>query len=303
MKKMMFLMLTLMVLSAASMNAQVTIGSDQEPDESAVLDLQSTDKGLLIPRVALTAVNSATPLTSKVAGMVVYNTGTGGVADKGVYYNDGTNWIKIGSGELNVLTEVNVGENGLTKSTNGTTTTLALPVGTTSGQVLKYDGTKWEADADAGLTSEGDGIIGNEVTNATTNGGLVRAGMGTVVAPYTLGIAAKGVTSGMIGDAAVSGDKIARMSAIPGQVLSWNGSVWAPGIPLATLYFEVYNQTIPANLYVTIDAVGANANFFCFVRSSAGLRAVAGNNTMRLFNDTPADFTASVLGVQCINWR
>jgi hypothetical protein len=143
MKKMIYLMLLLMVLSAASMKAQVTIGSDADPDESAVLDLQSTDKGLLIPRIALDAIDSPAPLAEKVAGMVVYNTGEGTLKDTGIYYNDGTNWIKIGNGELNGLTSVNVEANGLTKNSDGTTTTLGLPAGTASGQVLTYDGDIW----------------------------------------------------------------------------------------------------------------------------------------------------------------
>jgi hypothetical protein len=53
MKKMMFLMLTLLIGSAASMNAQVTIGSDENPHSGAILDLQSANLGLKLPNVAL----------------------------------------------------------------------------------------------------------------------------------------------------------------------------------------------------------------------------------------------------------
>jgi hypothetical protein len=38
------------------------------------------------------------------------------------------------------------------------------------------------------LSAEADAVIGNEVTNATTNKGLVRAGAGSALDPYTLGI-------------------------------------------------------------------------------------------------------------------
>ncbi|MCA9324102.1 hypothetical protein KC992_03280 [Candidatus Saccharibacteria bacterium] len=38
------------------------------------------------------------------------------------------------------------------------------------------------------ITSESDGVIGNEVLNATTSQGLVRSGTGTVGDPYTLGL-------------------------------------------------------------------------------------------------------------------
>jgi hypothetical protein len=43
--------------------------------------------------------------------------------------------------------------------------------------------------------NERDRIIGNEITNATTNGGLIRSGSGTSASPYTLGIASGGVTA------------------------------------------------------------------------------------------------------------
>jgi hypothetical protein len=58
-----------------------------------------------------------------------------------------------------------------------------------------------------------DGIVGNEVTNATANRGLVRAGSGTAASPYTLGI--------------VAGTKV-------GQVLTWNGTTWVAADPAPT---------------------------------------------------------------------
>jgi hypothetical protein len=78
MKKMMLLMLTLLIWSVASMNAQVTIGSDKEPHPSAILDLESTTQGLKLPTVVLT--NRTTFLTdggdkTAAKGMLVYNTG------------------------------------------------------------------------------------------------------------------------------------------------------------------------------------------------------------------------------------
>jgi len=54
-----------------------------------------------------------------------------------------------------------------------------------------YNGSNW-------VPIDGDGVIGNEVTNATSGGGLVRAGSGTAVSPYTLGIAKGGVDTSML---------------------------------------------------------------------------------------------------------
>ena len=67
------------------------------PDASAILDVASTSKGLLAPRVALTATNAAGPITSPATSLLVYNTATAGSAPNnvvpGYYYWNGTTWI------------------------------------------------------------------------------------------------------------------------------------------------------------------------------------------------------------------
>jgi uncharacterized protein (TIGR02145 family) len=98
MRKMIFLMLTLMVLGAASVNAQVTIGSDNLPHAGAVLDLQSTTQGLKFPAVSLSDVSSFQLAgdPSQAVGMVVYNTNgatTGGIeTGTGLFVWDGYVW-------------------------------------------------------------------------------------------------------------------------------------------------------------------------------------------------------------------
>lgn len=88
--------------------AQVTIGSEDEPNADAVLELKSTAKGLLLPRVALSATNLPSPLKNHVTGMMVYNTasaGTFGVnVSPGVYHNDGTQWVAVNDIEVIIPT-------------------------------------------------------------------------------------------------------------------------------------------------------------------------------------------------------
>ncbi|GHT06407.1 hypothetical protein FACS189423_11320 [Bacteroidia bacterium] len=91
MKKMMFLMLTLIVLGAASVNAQVAIGTGSETDGSphkgAVLELDGTKGALLLPRVAVLPTTDLTP------GLQYYLTASydSYEANK-VYTYDGTSW-------------------------------------------------------------------------------------------------------------------------------------------------------------------------------------------------------------------
>jgi len=92
-----------------NLNAQVTIGSNTTPNANAVLDLISgTNKGLLMPRVALIATNNASPTSAHTAGLTVYNTAVSPVetpfeyyVSPGLYYNDGTKWIRLPMGYTN----------------------------------------------------------------------------------------------------------------------------------------------------------------------------------------------------------
>ena len=84
-------------------NAQVTsqkIGTDPTNiAPSAVLDIESTNKGVLFPRVALTAANLAGPIVSPATGLTVFNTATDGTAPNtvtpGYYYWNGSRWVKL----------------------------------------------------------------------------------------------------------------------------------------------------------------------------------------------------------------
>jgi hypothetical protein len=101
MKKIFFLMLVLLMGVSASMNAQVRIGGTDDPNPSAVLDLNATDEsnngdlGLALPRVELTSTGESTPLAAFVKGMTVYNTANRNDVTEGTYYCDGNRWIKV----------------------------------------------------------------------------------------------------------------------------------------------------------------------------------------------------------------
>jgi len=94
-----------LLLPALTM-AQVGIGTSS-PDASALLEVKSTTKGFLPPRVALTATNAATPVTSPVEGLLVYNTATAGTAPNnvtpGYYYYSGSAWVRLADRKSTVI--------------------------------------------------------------------------------------------------------------------------------------------------------------------------------------------------------
>lgn len=77
-----------LVIVSATITAQVGINT-ASPNAGAALDVTSTDKGLLIPRVTSTA-----NVTAPTAGMMVYQ--TGGTA--GFYFYNGS-WNLVGGGD------------------------------------------------------------------------------------------------------------------------------------------------------------------------------------------------------------
>lgn len=116
-----FLTFLFSLLGNSNCNAQVGIGT---VSPVGALDVTSTDEGLLIPRVALSATNVATVLTPTVSELV-YNTFTSALGPNqvapGFYYWNGTIWVPIPTGSLTAWS-LN-GNSGTSAATNfiGTT--------------------------------------------------------------------------------------------------------------------------------------------------------------------------------------
>lgn len=92
--------IVIMLCSTPLLRAQVTIGMGEAPNSDALLDLKnqvdnSSTKGLLLPRVALSSTTLAAPMSQHVAGMTVYNTQTTGDVTSGYYYDNGSKWIRL----------------------------------------------------------------------------------------------------------------------------------------------------------------------------------------------------------------
>jgi hypothetical protein len=73
--------------------SQTGIGTTT-PNASAKLDVYSTNKGFLPPRVSLTSATDATTIATPAEGLLVYNLGSVGL-QAGYYYWNGANWATI----------------------------------------------------------------------------------------------------------------------------------------------------------------------------------------------------------------
>jgi len=94
-----FFCLFLIVLST---QAQIGIGTT-EPDESSILDIQATNKGVLFPRIDL----GATSIPNPAKGLVVWNTDLlNGEVNTGLFFWNGSAWLSLVSNEK-LNTEIN----------------------------------------------------------------------------------------------------------------------------------------------------------------------------------------------------
>ncbi|HTE32679.1 MAG TPA: hypothetical protein VK666_20000, partial [Chryseolinea sp.] len=98
MKRFLTLLVGTLVLCQIGLAQNIGINSTgATPAASAMLDIIATDKGLLIPRVALTATNVAGPITSPATSLLVFNTVAAGTTPNnvipGYYYWSGLAWI------------------------------------------------------------------------------------------------------------------------------------------------------------------------------------------------------------------
>lgn len=91
----------------------ITGNTNNPPDDASMLDVQATNKGMLVPRVALLSADDATPITpAPPTSLLIYNTATAGSAPNnvmpGYYYWGGSGWVRLMSGNTAPLTGTGV---------------------------------------------------------------------------------------------------------------------------------------------------------------------------------------------------
>jgi hypothetical protein len=155
MKKNNYIFILFLSLVSIASYGQVGIGTTSTtPNASAVLDVTNPNKGVLLPRVALTNVtNTTTPINTPANSLIVYNTNAAVIGGTGIgyYYFNGTQWVSFSSASSSWA---------LTGNSN--TTPAANYVGTSDAQDFTFRTNNTEA---IRVTATGDVGIG---TNAPT---------------------------------------------------------------------------------------------------------------------------------------
>lgn len=89
-------LIVIFIFFIKSIDAQVKVGDNPTSiNPNSILELESPNQGLLMPRIALTSSSDPAPLTAHIQGMTVYNTTSSLELIPGFYFNDGSKWVRL----------------------------------------------------------------------------------------------------------------------------------------------------------------------------------------------------------------
>jgi uncharacterized protein (TIGR02145 family) len=153
MKKELFLTVVLaLMLQVTSFGQSIKLNNAGDPG-SAMLEVNSASKGILIPNVSLTGSTDATTIALPAVSLLVYNTASVSDAIPGYYYNSGTSgspvWTRLSTGTAGDGSETKVeGGTNITVTGSGTQASPYIvnaitAKGTSAGQIEYWNGSAW----------------------------------------------------------------------------------------------------------------------------------------------------------------
>jgi len=161
-----FLFLTFLSFNLFSQGVSInTDGSN--PDNSAILDVKSTSKGVLIPRMTQSERSS---ISTPSNGLMVYQTN----GTSGFYFYDGSSWVRLATGTESLYTEgtgVDITNNVVTNTSPDQTVSLTSGGATTiTGTYPNFTISSTDNNSGGTVTSigAGDGLNGGTITSTGT---------------------------------------------------------------------------------------------------------------------------------------
>jgi hypothetical protein len=261
-----------LLLMLATNGQSVGIGTSQ-PNASAALDIQSSNKGLLIPRVNVAAV--AAPAN----GLMVFNTNPSAFDGQGLYINMGTSitpqWVRVASLESGnfIRNQQTLQQNsGFNISGNGTI----------GGSLVAGSNTNLNTSLE--IRSSSTFATGMSIRNSSNNGYWtlrVNGSGSTVPGAFVLHSANSNNTPVIVVDGKVGINKVTA----PTEALDVNGNVKASGVFLIDLTTRRHEFTMPGNSY-----------YYATLPCPSGYRLITGGGGHRDYNSALRDIELSYNG-------
>ncbi|WP_422859225.1 hypothetical protein ACOKFD_18295 [Flagellimonas sp. S174] len=197
---------------------------------------------------------------------------------------DATNGLQIRD---NGITNIKLDDDavGTDEIIDNAVTLAKIADGTVDDNIIQWNAaaSQWEEAAPA---AEVDGVVGNEVLNATAGGSLTRSGTGSNADPFTLDVTDGGIAADELATDAVTTDKILDANVtlakiadgtVDDNIIQWNAaaSQWEEAAPAAEVDGVVGNEVLNATAggSLTRSGTGSNADPFTLDVTDGGIAA------------------------------
>ena len=236
--------------------AQVGIGTST-PSASAQLEVSSSSKGFLPPRVTLTGLGDVTTISSPAVGLMVYNTATAGTAPSnvtpGVYYYNGTKWQRVINQQPDATVEFNTADPNTGSPIFNPNTPASkdyIYVSSVNNSQWTYTGSAYVTftppASTAWMLSGGTNDAGSNKTASIYRTGKV--GIGTSNPTYTLSVGtANGSVPGLIelnpADGANEGGQIVVKKSVNSTASASDWTIDHYGTTASNARFRIFSTT------------------------------------------------------------
>ena len=293
MKNLKLIIILSLLLNTVISKAQVGIGTTT-PNASAKLDITSTNKGFLPPRVTLTGTADVTTIASPATGLFVYNTATAGTSPSnvtpGLYYYDGSKWQRV----INQQPDATVEFDKVTPTTAGVVFTPNTPASKDYVYVSTVDASQWTYNGSsyityippastAWYTSGGTTDAGSNKTGSIYRTGSVGIGTSTLSSTLTVGNAA-GTIAGEITlfpcSTAYEGGQITLKKSVTGSTKDWTIDQYGSSSATAGLRFLTDNSEVlrmKENGFIGIGTSNPNTKLHIATSDAISLKVESSN--------------------------
>jgi trimeric autotransporter adhesin len=246
------------IVFAQAYAQSVAINTDASlPHASAMLDIKSTDKGLLIPRVNLVSESDITTISTPKVSLLIYNINNTLPDGEGFYYWNGSLWTKLATrANLSNLAWSIGGNTGTNANTDfiGTTDNRALVFKTNNILSGKIDpgpnNTFFGQSAGLNITSgNNNSFYGqNTGTSATTGSGNLFAGQNAGTSNTT------GSTNVFLGQGAGKNNGVGNKNVFIGEDAGFNNTYLDQNVAIGTnaLYSNKNGNSVTATGYQSL---------------------------------------------------
>ncbi len=313
-----YLLMLYLTISTASFGQNVGINATgAAPDVSSMLDVSAANKGILIPRVALTATTDVATITSPATSLLIYNTATAGVSPNnvtpGFYFFNGVQWIKFQasntidwnlSGNAGITQPAVPGTYGtstiaVTENFLGTTDAKDVVIGTDNKERLRIKQTTGNVGIGTATPANTLQVVGNASIGSSSNNvsgtNSVAAGSGNTISnSYSFGAGGQGNT--ITGQNDIVGGYLSRVQADHSIVVGYTDTSTAS----ATGVFGFGNKVSGFTGFATGDrnkVSASNAFASGFSNNANGDGAIVAGQ-----NNTAASYGEAVFGLNSTNY-